>query len=234
MKGSSSSFPSSSPFKDHGLIDQISDVLTDSILNGDLKAHEQLKEIELQDHFQVSRASIRSAIQKLEKRGLVTIKPRRGAYLKAVTLEHFLQNFKVRAVLEGLAAREAHPLLDADNLESLKLFFEEIKTAATDSNIEQLLASIRNFHKVFIFGSKNEAVVDSLRNLPVHSTWKRFMGAYSADEMRQLLYGHEQMLGCFQDRHCSPEKVEFVVREHLEASMTRMSRHLKEKQLLDQ
>lgn len=233
MMDTSSILPSSSSFKNQGLIDQISDVLTDSILNGELKGRKQLKEMELQEYFQVSRSSIREAFRKLEKRGLVTIKPRRGTYLKAVTLESFQQNFTVRAVLEGLAAREAHPIMEEDDFEDLQLSLKEMKQAVAKNNIEQLLESIRRFHKVFIICSSNEAVISSLRNLPVHSTWKRFMGAYSTDEMQNVVRGHENILKHFLDRKCTPEKVESVVKAHLEASMRRIGGHLTKKQLLD-
>jgi DNA-binding GntR family transcriptional regulator len=59
------------------------------------------------------------------------------------------------------------------------------------------------------------------------------MGAYSTDEMRHVVRGHETILNHFLDRKCAPETVEQVVKAHLEASMTRLGKHLEKKQLLD-
>jgi len=53
----------------------------------------------------VSRGPVREAIRALEKRGLVEIFPRRGAFVVDITLDAIADLFNMRAVLLGLAAR---------------------------------------------------------------------------------------------------------------------------------
>jgi len=62
--------------------EQVSQILTDAILEGTLKQGEQLLEAELQKQFGISRSPLREAFRDLEKRGLVVIVPPKGLLLK--------------------------------------------------------------------------------------------------------------------------------------------------------
>jgi DNA-binding GntR family transcriptional regulator len=54
--------------------------------------------------FGISRSPLREAIRDLENKGLVTIVPRRGAFVRRVTVKDIEDIFPVRANLEALAA----------------------------------------------------------------------------------------------------------------------------------
>ncbi len=222
-----------SEFKGVGLLDQICDALTASIVNGELKGGHQLKEIELQKHFQVSRSPLREAFRELEKRGLLEIKPRRGTFVKKLTLKNIEQSFNVRAVLEGLAAREAHSQMSADDLEMLASYVKEMRQAADLRDSVSVLEFVRLFHSTFISCSENSALITCLSSLPVHFMWKRFVWAYSSKEMENAVKRHEKLLGYFLDRDCAPETVERAVREHLETSITRLGSYLAKGNMLD-
>lgn len=102
--------------KPGGLVGQISEKLTQAILGGNFDGGMQMVETELQKQFGVSRSPIREALRDLEKKGLVEIIPRRGTFLKKVTHKDVEDIFPVRAVLEGLAAREAcHNLTEEEH-----------------------------------------------------------------------------------------------------------------------
>ena len=233
MKPSHSGPTAKPAFKTFGLIEQICNVLSEAILNGELTGGERLKETELQRQFQVSRSPVREALRELEKRGLVVIIPRRGTFVKSVTLAEIEQNFAARAVLEGLAAREAHARMDQADLEELKLSFEHMKKAAWREDSEAVMEKIYQFHKTFILCSRNEAVINCLRNLPVHIMWKRFVRAYSPEEMKNAVQRHEKILKVFLNKDSSPEGVERAVREHLVSSVKRLGRYLDQEKMLD-
>lgn len=84
---------------------QIADRLTKSIVEERLKPGERLKEVEIASAFNVSRATIREAMRLLEIRGLVSILPRRGAYVTVLSREELEEMFDIRIVLLGLASR---------------------------------------------------------------------------------------------------------------------------------
>ena len=211
----------------HSLIDQICKSLTEGILEGRLKDGERLKEIELKKQFKVSRSPIREALRVLEKKGLVTLIPRRGAFVNDVTFEKIEQNFAVRAVLEGLAAREAFIRMTEDDLSDLKELLQEMTLASSGEESEAVMKCLYQFHRFFILKSENDVLINCLRNLPVHYMWKRFVWAYSREEMEELVKRHEGIFEAFADRGRNLEKVERAVRRQLEDSVDRLNRYLK-------
>jgi DNA-binding transcriptional regulator YhcF (GntR family) len=95
-------------FDGAGLPQRISQALIKAILDRTLRGGDRLVETELQKHFGVSRSPLREAFRDLEKRGLVEIRARRGTFVKKITRKDINEHYPVLAVLEGLAARQAH------------------------------------------------------------------------------------------------------------------------------
>jgi DNA-binding GntR family transcriptional regulator len=86
---------------------QIADHLGHRIMNGDYRPGSRLKEEELAEAYSVSRGPVREAFRILERRGFVDIVPRHGARVRAFDPADLASLFSVRAVLFGLAARQA-------------------------------------------------------------------------------------------------------------------------------
>ena len=82
------------------------------ILTGAIVPGTRMMEVELAKEIGVSRTPIREAIRKLEKEGLVTIEPRRGAYASQISTSDMVEI--LAAVLELL-----HPVFHV----LLKFFF---------------------------------------------------------------------------------------------------------------
>ena len=74
------------------------------ILVGEIAPGTRMMEVELAEEMGVSRTPIREAIRKLEKEGLVTIEPRRGAYASEISVKDMVDVLEVRQDLEGMAA----------------------------------------------------------------------------------------------------------------------------------
>ena len=74
------------------------------ILVGEIAPGTRMMEVDLADEMGVSRTPVREAIRKLEKEGLVTIEPRRGAYASDISIKDMLDVLEVRQTLEGMAA----------------------------------------------------------------------------------------------------------------------------------
>jgi DNA-binding GntR family transcriptional regulator len=89
------------------LVNQLTEFLTNAIIEGNLKEGQRLVENELQRTFGISRAPIRESFRILEKNGLVNTIPRRGSFVRNVTQKDVEENFPIRAYLESLAARLA-------------------------------------------------------------------------------------------------------------------------------
>ncbi|ASP39633.1 GntR family transcriptional regulator [Bacterioplanes sanyensis] len=69
------------------LAEHIADHIEQRILNGDMVSGERIQEIKVVNALEVSRGSVREALLLLESRHLVTILPRRGAFVAELNAE---------------------------------------------------------------------------------------------------------------------------------------------------
>jgi len=98
------------------LSDQIAAALAAAISRGEYKPGDRIHEQAVSTRFGVSRGPIREALRILDKQGLVSILPRRGARVTNPSVDEVNHIFEIRAVLLGLAVRtlaergEAHAI----------------------------------------------------------------------------------------------------------------------------
>ena len=86
--------------------EQIAAAVGDRIISGALAPGERIIEEALANEFSVSRGPIRDAIRLLEREGLVTILPRRGALVTELTAQEVQDIFEIRAGLLEIVARK--------------------------------------------------------------------------------------------------------------------------------
>ena len=89
----------------HSLAEQIAARLSDRIVAGGYTPGQRIMEQALAEEFSVSRGPVREALRLLEKDGLVTILPRRGAQVTRLSIDEVKEIFDVRAMLNGLRDR---------------------------------------------------------------------------------------------------------------------------------
>lgn len=87
--------------------------IADRIQFGDFKPGEAIRELNVADHFDVSRGPVREALRLLDRDGLITLRGRKGAIVRKLTLEETSSVFLIRAELfaaqAGLAASSTAP-----------------------------------------------------------------------------------------------------------------------------
>jgi DNA-binding GntR family transcriptional regulator len=89
------------------LREDIRDQLIESILGGHLAPGDRIVETRIAQQFGVSQAPVREALRDLELFGFIVTSPFRGAIVRQISVEELVQIYPIRAVLEGLAARDA-------------------------------------------------------------------------------------------------------------------------------
>ena len=89
------------------LAQDVTETLRNWILNGEIRPDERLEEIPLAEKLGVSRTPVRAALSTLASEGLVDHQPKRGYLVRGFNMEEIVAAYEVRAVLEGLACRNA-------------------------------------------------------------------------------------------------------------------------------
>lgn len=86
------------------LAEQIAAQLAEAIVGDRYAPGARIHEVAVSERFRVSRGPVREALRILEKEGLVTIQPRRGAIVTTLSIDEVEDVFEIRGALIGLAA----------------------------------------------------------------------------------------------------------------------------------
>ncbi len=215
-------------FRPHVLGEQVSHILMEAILEGVLKGGDQLIEAELQNQFGISRSPLREAFRDLEKKGLVVIVPRKGTYVKQVFRKDIQDNFPVRALLEGLAARDAHPNITDQMLKELSQALDKMKSAVANNDTKIYWKNHLEFHDTFINASGNNVLISILKTLRMHSLWYRFSYQYYQEDLQRSLAVHQTIFDLFRNRNTDINDVGNLVQEHIQTAFQHFMDYLDE------
>ena len=164
------------------------------ILTGEIKPGTRMMEVELADGMGVSRTPIREAIRKLEKEGLVTIEPRRGAYASEASVEDMVDILEVRQELEGLAASLAATRITEEYKKQMIEAAENFKCGLEEGDTEKLIQSDTLFHHVIVDATENNVLVNMVEQLQERVL--RFRYLYYSDFRRAEMMPaeHEELM----------------------------------------
>lgn len=143
------------PLENRTLREQVADYLREEILSSRLAPGAELSEVALARSLGISRGPLREALGQLAAEGLVTIVPRRGAVVKRLTRQEFIDAYQVREALESLAIRLAVPLLTDQDKAELHRMCESMERAAANGDTDRFFEINRQFHASLVRASGN-------------------------------------------------------------------------------
>ncbi len=164
---------------------QVADHLREEILSARLAPGAELGEVALARSLGISRGPLREALGQLAAEGLVTIVPRRGAVVKRLTRQEFIDAYEVREALESLAIKLAVPRLSAADKADLHRMCEQMERAATPGDWDRFFELNREFHARLVRASGNSKLEE------VHSQLVAQMGRLMRQSV-ELRGGFEQ------------------------------------------
>jgi len=219
-------------FRPAGLVEKLSEAMTEAILEGVFKEGDQLTELDLQKQFNISRTPIRESFRVLEKKGLVEVVPRRGAFVKRISPRDIEEHFPVRSVLEGLAAKQAYANMGPGTLESMERALARMKTAAENEDTKNYWKQHILFHEIFIDACGNQLLIDLLKTLRMQIMWYRLAYQYYQEDFKNSYRTHEKIMGLFRSRNTDSDRLEAVVRAHIDEAVDKFLGYLQEQEKL--
>jgi DNA-binding GntR family transcriptional regulator len=144
------------------LRDQVTNLLRNEIYSGYLKAGMNLNEEELARRFGVSKTPVREALGLLMQEGLVTVFPRKGAFVVPITVQDVHNYFNLRMILECAAVEQATAKLTKEQVTALEVLsssrkYPEEPSATQDRNMR--------FHSLIARASGNERLAELIERL---------------------------------------------------------------------
>jgi DNA-binding GntR family transcriptional regulator len=177
--------------------DEVYDLLKGELIKFEFRPGQLLSEKEIISKFKLSRTPVRNALSRMERDGIIEIIPRKGAFIKFLSIKDVVEIFQVRKALEGLAA-----YLAADHvvLEDLRVFEDYYLRAiqnSSDENPQEVSDFGIRFHEFIIHCADNQRIKDILKGLRVQL------------EISRIFFLH-------QNSRTEPSRTIQSIKEHLE------------------
>jgi DNA-binding GntR family transcriptional regulator len=154
--------------------EQVLEQLRDAIVDMRLQPEQRLVERELVELTGVSRTTIREVLRQLAAEGLVETIPNKGMVVASVPLERAAELYEVRAVLEGMAARQFVQRATEAHLRKLKAAFAMIEQAAREPvSVVTMLAAKKAFYDALFEGAANPTIQEIVQGLQARVTLLR-------------------------------------------------------------
>ena len=132
------------------LRNQLLDDLRRQIISGELAPGERIVELAVARKMGVSQGPVREALQRLAIEGLIVQRAHRGTVVADLSLSEMREIFDVRAVIEGHAVEQLHHQLTEQHIKALKDVLEEMRRAARQQNLNDLIDADVRFHRSII------------------------------------------------------------------------------------
>ncbi len=200
------------------IAERVFNSLCNAIIVGEIPAGSKISEPELAKHFNVSRASLRDAIGRLEACNLVIRRPNVGARVISLSVEELLEIYTVREALEGMAARQAAQQMTDAELDELQLLLDEEKQTNPNNN--------NDFHYGIVKGCKNNRLIHLLcDDLYYLMQMYRFQLGRENGRVSSAYKEHALVMDALRDR--DGEMAELMMRRHIRKSRQYIDQSLK-------
>ena len=191
----------SKPIERHQTLrEKILETIREAILKGNLKPGEKVAEPELAERFGISRTPIREAFRQLESEGYLTVIPRKGAVVAALSEQDVQEYYAIKSILEGYAAELAADKLSEKELEKLEAINERLKKLAAEEDVKTFYRVHNEFHELFLKASGNNKLVELIQQLGMKFNRLRMASLSVEGRMNISVAEHEKLLEAFR-RH---------------------------------
>lgn len=170
------------------LRDLVYDELKMKIMTGLIAPGTRMMEVELAEEMGVSRTPVREAIRKLEKEGMISIEPRRGAYASSLSNQDMVDILEVRQTMEGLAADLATIRFTEEQKNELLEVSQAFNQAVEKGDMEQMISLDTLFHHLIVQGTGNKllaVMVGQLQDMVLRFRYLYYDDFRRAEKMPQ-------------------------------------------------
>lgn len=150
------------PKKKMSLSSTVSDQLRSMILTGEVAPGEVVIESDLATRFESSKTPVREALRQLTAEGLVTVLPKKGYLVRAMTQQDLTEVLDLRMLLEPHAAAECARFADAETIHRLRQCIDRQESAGQNNPIARTQRA-RSFHLEIAHSARSTRLVTTLQ-----------------------------------------------------------------------
>lgn len=201
------------PEKRQTLAEMASNQLKNAIDSGKLKPGERLLENEIANGLQIGRNAVREALRSLEKEGIVTITPYKGARVAEPDAEEVRQMFEAMSGLEAMCAGLAVRKMTDRDLRKIEDFHAQLENHFRERDHDRYLKVNWACHEFVLSLAGNEVLSQLIVTLHQKIQLYRKKQLYQPERFKASMEEHRAILEAFRTR--DDKMVEEAMKNHL-------------------
>ncbi|AFP31163.1 GntR family transcriptional regulator [Marinobacter sp. BSs20148] len=212
--------------------DEAFDCLQTAIVKGDLIPGEKIGEVELCSRFHLTRGPLREALGRLESRGLLVRRPHAGVKVVAVSADELIELYRIRELMEGLAARQAAERMTDAEIAALRATLDTHETMIEQAQGQAYYQAEGDydFHHRIATGSRNTKLTQMLLgDLYYMVRMYRYRLSTSAGRPHMALGEHRNIVDAIASR--DGDLAEFLMKRHIHAARKNIEQKIRDGEL---
>lgn len=210
------------------LAEQVRQLIQNAIVEGTIQEGQAITEMEVAESLQVSRTPIREAFRLLAAQGYLTIIPRKGVYVKQLSVTELQEMYAVRIELEAMTMRLAASSNPAEVVARLSRNLDMQSECIHRGNVVGYIQENIKFHEVFSDLCGNGYLKTLIKAIEDHTLRYRVLSLRTLPGRMEVSYKDHVFIRDF-IREGKLTIAEQVLREHILASRAQLEQRLKEK-----
>ena len=204
--------------------DKLAHVLRENIVAGNIQPREKISENQLAKALNVSRPPIREAFRVLATEGLITLVPRKGAFVSELSIREVKEIYEMKSMMESFATRLAIPVLDEDEISKIDRILNLMEDNIEKDNFEEIQRLNIDFHQRIVEMSKNQKLVQFYQSIILPIRRYQRLGLSAPSSWKISLTEHRNILKAIRARNI--ELAERLTREHTMTATLRVVERL--------
>jgi DNA-binding GntR family transcriptional regulator len=202
--------------------DQAYQGLRDRIVRGVYRSDQRLTEMELARDLGVSRPTIRMALVRLEREGLIVTRANRGASVRSIGPAEAIRTLRLREVLDGLAAALAAESATPDELDQMAAIVEEMATLKEPDQLSAYSGLNGRLHALILKAARDDLLERQLSSLNYALVRYQYRTVLAPGRRDRSLAEHRAIVEAIRRR--DPEAAEQAMRRHVSQVRTILSK----------
>ncbi|WKY44109.1 GntR family transcriptional regulator [Eubacteriaceae bacterium ES2] len=204
------------------LRDHVCNYIHEKIKDGGLVPHEKLSEAQICSDLKISRTPAREALIMLATEHIIDYVPRKGFYVKEITLEDMLEYYSLMGTLDAFAASLAVDYLTDHDYQHMDDLIARMDLAIDHNNHDEYLLLQDSFHQVYISKAHNHPLNETMaslssRYIPLTYNQKKVDKETYRGLLLKTNAEHKQILTYFKN-HQQSQLADFIRHVHWETS----------------
>lgn len=181
------------------LREQVVEQVRTAIIEGRLRPDDHVTEATLTEQLGVSRTPVREALILLEREGLLTFLPNRGAFVRALNEEDVEDIFSMRTALENFAAELVIERITDADMARLAALIDQQREAIDQNDFNRLRSVDMDFHRTLIHLSGNRLLVRSWEEIVAQIASLLYLRAEAMPEYDEhtAIRDHQLICQCY-------------------------------------